>query len=93
MQPTVMDWSWIGHEGEGEDFQVVGPRNLRGSGPFALVKLGLIISLMETLCELLHRRKRLGKVLSFCHSQRDGRGNRTQSLSGGECLGDVAPCG
>ena len=20
MQPTVMDWSWIGHEGEGEDF-------------------------------------------------------------------------
>lgn len=49
MQPMVVDWSWIGHEGEGEDFQVVGPRNLRGDGPFAVVKLGLIISLIETL--------------------------------------------
>ena len=47
MQPMVVDWSWIGHEGEGEDFQVVGSRNLRGDGPFAMVKLGLITSLKE----------------------------------------------
>lgn len=38
MQPMVMDWSWIGHEGEGEDFQVVGLRNLTVDGPFAVVR-------------------------------------------------------
>lgn len=38
MQPMVMDWSWIGHEGEGEDFWVVGLRNLTDDGPFAVVR-------------------------------------------------------